>query len=103
MTEQIETNLKTTETIKESLKAAIASAVQQAAEEAVQEAMTDKKPEIKRAIEQAAEAKTREEDSPNRGSEMDFQRRDACPHAFVVMPFGKKKGADGAIYDFNAI
>ena len=25
------------------------------------------------------------------------------PHAFVVMPFGKKKGADGSPYDFNAI
>ncbi|HJR80766.1 MAG TPA: tetratricopeptide repeat-containing protein [Anaerolineales bacterium] len=25
------------------------------------------------------------------------------PHAFVIMPFGKKKGVDGAIYDFNAI
>ena len=25
------------------------------------------------------------------------------PHAFVIMPFGKKKGADGAIYEFNAI
>ena len=25
------------------------------------------------------------------------------PHAFVIMPFGKKKGADGAMYDFNAI
>ena len=25
------------------------------------------------------------------------------PHAFVIMPFGKKKGADGAIYDFNAV
>lgn len=25
------------------------------------------------------------------------------PHAFVVMPFGKKKGGDGSIYDFNAI
>lgn len=25
------------------------------------------------------------------------------PHAFVVMPFGKKKGADGHPYDFNAI
>lgn len=24
-------------------------------------------------------------------------------HAFVIMPFGKKKGTDGAIYDFNAI
>ena len=26
-----------------------------------------------------------------------------CPHAFVIMPFGKKKGADGSPYDFNAI
>ena len=25
------------------------------------------------------------------------------PHAFVIMPFGKKKGADGMLYDFNAI
>lgn len=25
------------------------------------------------------------------------------PHAFVVMPFGKKKGGDGSPYDFNAI
>lgn len=25
------------------------------------------------------------------------------PHAFVIMPFGRKKGTDGAIYDFNAI
>lgn len=25
------------------------------------------------------------------------------PHAFVIMPFGKKKGADGSLFDFNAI
>jgi tetratricopeptide (TPR) repeat protein len=25
------------------------------------------------------------------------------PHAFVVMPFGKKKGGDGSLYDFNSI
>ncbi len=25
------------------------------------------------------------------------------PHAFVIMPFGRKKGADGSLYDFNAI
>ena len=25
------------------------------------------------------------------------------PHAFVIMPFGKKKGLDGSLYDFNAI
>ncbi len=30
-------------------------------------------------------------------------RPEMRPHAFVIMPFGKKKGGDGAIYDFNAI
>src|SRR5215510_1752348 len=30
-------------------------------------------------------------------------RSENRPHAFVIMPFGKKKGADGSIYDFNAI
>ncbi len=25
------------------------------------------------------------------------------PHAFVIMPFGRKKGSDGSLYDFNAI
>jgi tetratricopeptide (TPR) repeat protein len=30
-------------------------------------------------------------------------RPEARPHAFVVMPFGKKKGSDGTLYDFNAI
>ncbi len=30
-------------------------------------------------------------------------RPEVRPHAFVVMPFGKKKGGDGSLYDFNAI
>ncbi len=30
-------------------------------------------------------------------------RPEIRPHAFVIMPFGKKKGADGSLYDFNAI
>jgi tetratricopeptide (TPR) repeat protein len=30
-------------------------------------------------------------------------RPELRPHAFVVMPFGKKKGGDGSPYDFNAI
>lgn len=30
-------------------------------------------------------------------------RPENLPHAFVIMPFGKKKGADGSPYDFNAI
>ncbi len=30
-------------------------------------------------------------------------RLEIRPHAFVVMPFGKKKGSDGSLYDFNSI
>ena len=30
-------------------------------------------------------------------------RPEMRPHAFVVMPFGKKKGGDGSLYDFNII
>jgi tetratricopeptide (TPR) repeat protein len=30
-------------------------------------------------------------------------RTESRPHAFVIMPFGRKKGGDGAVYDFNAI
>lgn len=30
-------------------------------------------------------------------------RPEVRPHAFVIMPFGKKKGGDGSPYDFNAI
>jgi tetratricopeptide (TPR) repeat protein len=30
-------------------------------------------------------------------------RPEMRPHAFVIMPFGKKKGGDGSIFDFNAI
>jgi tetratricopeptide (TPR) repeat protein len=30
-------------------------------------------------------------------------RPESRPHAFVIMPFGKKKGGDGAIIDFNSI
>ncbi len=37
------------------------------------------------------------------GEESRRMRPEARPHAFVVMPFGKKKGSDGTLYDFNAI
>jgi tetratricopeptide (TPR) repeat protein len=30
-------------------------------------------------------------------------RPEMRPHAFVIMPFGKKKGGDGSLYDFNTI
>ncbi len=42
-----------------------------------------------------------QEDAPtNVGRSLHIE---AKPHAFVVMPFGKKTGADGHIFDFNVI
>ena len=37
------------------------------------------------------------------GEEKKKLRPEVRPHAFVVMPFGKKKGGDGSPYDFNVI
>jgi len=42
---------------------------------------------------------------PNLGTETIASaiRLEVRPHAFVIMPFGKKKGSDGSLYDFNSI
>ncbi len=40
---------------------------------------------------------------PDRVSARDRRERRARPHAFVVMPFGRKPGKDGQWIDFNAI
>jgi tetratricopeptide (TPR) repeat protein len=41
-----------------------------------------------------------EANAPKKNAQLRPQTR---PHAFVVMPFGKKKGSDGSPYDFNII
>jgi tetratricopeptide (TPR) repeat protein len=45
--------------------------------------------------------------TPETGREAEIRssaiRPEARPHAFVIMPFGKKTGTDGARFDFNAI
>src|SRR5206468_215763 len=40
------------------------------------------------------------EDSEKKSKPLHPENR---PHAFVIMPFGKKKGGDGSVYDFNTI
>ena len=45
-------------------------------------------------------------ENTNKAAEEEAQKKlrpEVRPHAFVVMPFGKKKGGDGSPYDFNAI
>jgi tetratricopeptide (TPR) repeat protein len=53
----------------------------------------------------APEIKTLDMTPPNNADEPKAHplRPEHRPHAFVIMPFGKKKGGDGSLYDFNAI
>lgn len=53
----------------------------------------------------APEIKTLDVSSPSSADDNKAHplRPEHRPHAFVIMPFGKKKGGDGSLYDFNAI
>lgn len=55
--------------------------------------------DVKKAAPEVKTLDLAEDAAPSSGS----LRPEMRPHAFVIMPFGKKKGADGSIYDFNAI
>jgi len=74
----------------EAVKAQIKAAV----DNAVREALEDAKGDIKDAVEVVDDAPPRQHGA---------QSRETKPHAFVVMPFGKKTGFDGTVIDFNAI
>lgn len=80
--------------VKETVKAAV--------EEAVKEAIAEAKGTVIEAVEEVLDdaevlAKTVKSETKKSDS------REAKPHAFVVMPFGKKEGFDGTVIDFNAI
>ena len=51
----------------------------------------------------AAEVKTLDLASNEPEAGAGSLRPEMRPHAFVIMPFGKKKGGDGSLFDFNAI
>ncbi|NWF64076.1 MAG: hypothetical protein HXY38_07200 [Chloroflexi bacterium] len=61
------------------------------------------------AKEGSAETKVSKRASDDKDEDDDFAREykplhpEVRPHAFVVMPFGQKKGPDGRPFDFNAI
>lgn len=52
---------------------------------------------------QAQKTDDRQSGPPAAAPKKTSVRPEVRPHAFVVMPFGKKKGGDGSLYDFNAI
>jgi tetratricopeptide (TPR) repeat protein len=86
----------------DSAVAGVKESVKLAVEEAVREAVAEAKGTVKETVVEVLE----EEAILVEPSKTDLQRsdsREAKPHAFVVMPFGKKEGFDGTVIDFNAI
>ena len=80
----------------------------------MQPSTTETKPEEKKQEEQvqakpaeepkkAPEVKTLDLASDKTENRSGALRPEMRPHAFVIMPFGKKKGGDGSLFDFNAI
>jgi len=83
-------------------------------EKIMQPSTTETKPEEKKQEEQAQakpaeepkkapEVKTLDLASNTTENKSGALRPEMRPHAFVIMPFGKKKGGDGSLFDFNAI
>ncbi len=81
---------------------AVQKSVTTAVEEAVHDAVAEAKGTMVEAIEEIIEEAEIAPEALLAGSQKD-ESRDAKPHAFVVMPFGRKEGFDGTIIDFNVI
>jgi tetratricopeptide (TPR) repeat protein len=77
--------------------------VQQAIKEVVDEMVAETRANTRAAVEQAVRAVEEKKAADAAVPVARPVRPEVRPHAFVVMPFGKKKGGDGALYDFNAI
>ncbi len=81
---------------------AIRASVKAGVEEAVKDAIADAKKSVAGAIQKVVdEAEVGAPSAPAEAGKA--ESREARPHAFVVMPFGKKQGFDGTVIDFNAI
>lgn len=73
--------------------------------ENVEQSVEQKQKEAESAIEEKkkVDEKTKTDTKASAGPEKKKLRPEIRPHAFVVMPFGEKKGGDGTKYNFNAI
>ena len=60
-------------------------------------------PKVEEPAKETAEVKTLDLATEAIDSRSGSLRPEMRPHAFVIMPFGKKKGGDGSLFDFNAI
>jgi tetratricopeptide (TPR) repeat protein len=77
------------------------TAIQQAIKEVVEETRKSVKAVVQDVQQTAKVEKEAKPAQAGEGSEP--IRKEVRPHAFIIMPFGKKKGADGTPYDFNII
>jgi tetratricopeptide (TPR) repeat protein len=90
-------------------KQAIQQAIKKVVDEMVEETQTNVKAAVEQAQKAAVEQKKAEDEAQKVKTVVEAPvappkvRPEIRPHAFVVMPFGKKKGGDGSLYDFNAI
>jgi tetratricopeptide (TPR) repeat protein len=73
--------------------------------ENVEESVEQKQKEAVHAAKEKTQMADKHKPGPNAsaGGEKKKLRPEIRPHAFIVMPFGRKKGGDGSLYDFNAI
>jgi len=79
--------------------AALQAQVQDAVEKAVLDAIEKAKTDLDQVVRQALKGSGVQ--SPKTG--LTTPGLETRPHAFVIMPFGKKTGFDGTVMDFNAI
>lgn len=99
-TEMVDTKLEeaAVESAVESVKASVKVAVEEAVRDAIAEAKGTLTSAIQEVIEEAEVVAA--SSASQSGKEVSRETR---PHAFVVMPFGKKQGFDGTLIDFNVI
>lgn len=76
-------------------------AIRKAIQQVVEDARTQVKAAVKQTQEDAIKQAALRALEP--GEMAKKLRPESRPHCFIVMPFGKKKGGDGSLYDFNAI
>lgn len=68
-----------------------------------EQAKPAEEPKVEEPKKVTAEVKTLELVAESTNVRSGSLRPEMRPHAFVIMPFGKKKGGDGSLFDFNAI
>jgi len=101
LTEEIDMlNRKLEEAAVKSAVESVRVSVKTGVEQAVKDAIADAQQSVADVIQEVVESAEASAAPAETGKDASRVSR---PHAFVVMPFGKKEGFDGTVIDFNAI